>query len=219
MSTHIFHRLNLLIALYLFCIVVSELMGAKTFPLLSLGHLHLTASVAIFVIPPMFSLLDIVNEVYGPPCARHLALTGLLVIALLMGFAALATHLPPSSRFQASNAAYNQVFGSSVRLAAASLTAFAVSNLLDILIFARLRRTLHRHALWLRNNVSNFASQLTDSVVFITLAFYQFNHSPSVNFPVLLGLILPYWLLKCGCSIIETPFVYVGVRWARQDVK
>ena len=55
-----------------------------------------------------------------------------------------------------------------------------------------------------------------DTTIFITLAFYATNRSLNDNFAFLGGIILPYWLLKCFMSVIETPFVYLGVKWLKE---
>ena len=44
-------KFDLLVSVYIFCIAVAELMGAKTFPLVKIFGYQLNASVAIFVIP------------------------------------------------------------------------------------------------------------------------------------------------------------------------
>ncbi len=212
-------RLDLLVALYIFCIAVSELMGGKTFPLGTVLGWHLNASVAILVVPLMFTAVDVVVEVYGRERARSLVASGLIVIFLLLVYALLATHLPASTRFKATEPAYDKIFETTVRIAAASLTAFAVSGFLDVFVFNRLRTALKGKALWLRNNVANFVSQLFDTVVFISLAFYVTSASFGYNVSFLAGIIVPYWLLKCGMSIIETPLVYAGVAWLRGEKK
>ena len=208
-------KFDLLFALYIFGVVTAELMGGKTFPILTVGSFHLTSSVAIFVMPLLFTATDVVVEVCGPERARSMVLSGLVCAASLVLYAALATHLPPSPRYAASEAAYDRVFGSSARIAAASLTAFAASELLDVVVFTRLRERMRGRALWLRNNASNFVSQLADSVVFLTLAFYSFGQSVGSNVGFLLGLILPYWAIRCALSVVETPLVYLGVHWLR----
>jgi uncharacterized integral membrane protein (TIGR00697 family) len=86
-----------------------------------------------------------------------------------------------------------------------------------VLIFTKIRQRLGNKALWLRNNVSNFVAQFADTTLFITLAFYNFALPFDQNWGFLLSLILPYWLLKCAVSVIETPFVYWGVNWLRND--
>ncbi|HEX3082502.1 MAG TPA: queuosine precursor transporter, partial [Candidatus Saccharimonadia bacterium] len=112
-----------------------------------------------------------------------------------------------------------KVFGTTVRIAAASLTAFGLASLLDVMVFSRMREAMHKKALWLRNNVSNFVSQLFDTTIFITLAFYALDKPFNDNFSFLLGIIVPYWLLKCLMSVIETPLVYAGVAWLRSGDK
>jgi queuosine precursor transporter len=212
-------KMDLLISLYIFCIAVSELMGAKTFPIAVIGTFRLNASVAIFTIPIIFSINDVIIEVFGKERARSVLWSGLVVVCLLLLFSLLAISLPPSARFADAEAAYDNVFGRSVRFAAASLTAFLLSNLLDIAVFSRLRTRLRTQALWLRNNLSNFVSQFFDTTIFITLAFYSIGRPIADNIPFLASLIIPYWLLKTVISVIETPFVYVGVRWLKNESK
>lgn len=203
-------KLDVLISIYIFCIAVAELMGAKTFPLVKLGTYQLNASVAIFVVPFIFSINDIVSEVLGKERARSIVRSGLIVVALILLFSLLATSLPPSSRFTREEA-YDQIFGLSARIAAASLTAFAIAEFLDVYLFAKIRELFGKKRLWLRNNVSNIISQFVDTTVFMILAFYD----PG-NIGFVWSLILPYWLLKCFMSVIETPFVYLGVSWLKK---
>ena len=209
-------KMDFLIAIYIFCIAVAELMGGKTFPITKIGDFQLNASVAIFVIPLLFSINDIVTEVHGKDRARSFIQAGFFVIFLILLFSLFFTNLPPSTRFLSSEAAYDTVFGTSARIAFASLTAFAIANMLDVMIFVKIRESLGKKALWLRNNVSNIVSQFFDTTIFIFLAFYATNRSFADNLPFLAGIILPYWLLKCFMSVIETPFVYLGVKWLKE---
>lgn len=210
-------RFDLLVAVYICCIAIAELMGAKTIPLAAIGDFHLNASVALLVVPLLFTINDVIVEVHGKERARSVVFCGLIVIGLLMVMSLIATQLPPSSRFMADEAAYDTIFAKSARIAAASLVAFALAELLDVWVFSKIREKMGKKALWLRNNVSNFAAQFIDTVVFITLAFYAFEKPVGANAVFLLGLIIPYWLLKCFMSVVETPFVYLGVRWLRGD--
>jgi uncharacterized integral membrane protein (TIGR00697 family) len=208
-------KFDLLVSFYIFCIAVSEFLGAKTFPLLNIGPLKLNASVAIFVIPLLFTINDMIIEVYGKERARSVVRSGLLVIFFIMLFSLFATWLPPSPRFMEAEAAYDSIFLKATRISAASLIAFTLAEFLDIFIFAKLRERMKKKALWLRNNLSNFVSQFVDTIVFMTLAFYAFDKPVDDNIGFLASLILPYWLLKCSMSIIETPLVYLGVKWLK----
>ena len=212
-------KMDLLIAIYIFCIVTAETMGGKTFPLANIFGFQLNASVAIFLIPLIFSINDIITEVFGKERTRSIIRSGLITVFLIFLASIAFTLLPPSTRFAPTEASYDAIFGLSARIAAASLTAFALAEFLDVYIFAKVRQMLGKKSLWLRVNVSNFAAQFVDTVVFMTLAFYAFNQPFSQNLIFLTGLILPYWLLKCFMSVIETPFVYLGVNWLKGGKK
>lgn len=208
-------KMDFLVSLYIFCVASSELMGGKTFHVLDIGSFSLNASAAIFIIPIIFSITDIITEVFGKERAQSVVRSGFFMILFLLIFSVLATSLPPSTRFLATENAYDTIFGTSARIAAASLIAFATSELLDVYIFYKIRQKLGEKALWFRNNVSNFISQFIDSFVFIFLAFYAFDKPIASNWVFLFSLILPYWFLRCFMSIIETPFVYLGVKWLK----
>lgn len=212
-------KLDLLVSVYIFCIIVSELMGGKTFPLFKIFGYQLNANVAIFLFPLIYTINDVVAEVFGKNRARSIVRSGLIVVAALFLYILLATNLPPSGRFIKTESAYDAVFGLSARIAAASLIAFTVSEFTDVFIFIKIKKMMGKKALWFRNNVSNFTAQFFDTVLFMTLAFWALDKSTESNFIFLTSLILPYWLLKCFMSIIETPLVYAGVSFLKDAKK
>jgi uncharacterized integral membrane protein (TIGR00697 family) len=203
-------KLLILTGIYVFCILLAEIFGIKTIPL-GLGNIHLgpifirelKVSVAIFLLPLIFSINDIIIEVYGKKMAKTVYRIGLGCIVGLIGFSLLATWLPSSQLFSGSEAAYNQIFHQTTRIALASIIAFALSDFLDIVIFARLREKIKN--LGIRSNLSNILSQFIDTTTFVYLAFFTatFGHA------MIWGIILPYWIFKCCMSVITTPFVYL----------
>lgn len=208
-------KMDLLVSVYIFCVAVSEIMGTKTFPVFDWGWVRLNATVAVFVIPLVFTINDVVTEVYGKERARSIVRSSFIVILLILLYSLLATNLPPSKRFEPMEGHYDAIFGLSARVSAASLVAFLVSDLLDIYIFVWLREKFGKGRLWLRNNISNFASQFVDSALFLTLAFWALDQSFNSNFTFIVSLLIPYWLLRCLLSVLETPLVYLGVRWLK----
>jgi queuosine precursor transporter len=209
------NKMDFLVSLYIFCIVAAEMMGGKTFPLLNTSFLKLNASISLFLIPLIYSINDVITEVHGPERTRGIIRSGIVIMFLLFIFSLFATALPPSARFSKSESAYDLIFKQSARITLASLIAFAIADFMDVMIFVRLRKALGNKALWLRNNASNFISQFLDTVIFITLAFYELSQPIGVNYSFLLSIIIPYWALKCCMSLIETPFVYLGVKWLK----
>jgi len=209
-------KIDLIASIYIFCVVAAELMGGKTFSLVHIGNLNLSASVAIFLLPVTFAINDIIIEVKGKARAQSLVKSSIIVIALIAIFSLLAVSLPPTSRFALTEPAYDTIFKLSIRFSIASLTAFALAEFLDVLVFYRIRQKLGKKNLWFRTNVSNFIGQFVDTTVFMMLAFYALDKSISQNLVFIFGLILPYWILKCLMSVIETPFVYLGVTWLKR---
>ena len=210
-------KLDFIISFYITCVVLSEVMGAKTFSILSIGTFHLNATVVIFILPLLYSINDIVIEVYGKEKAQSIVRSSLLIIFFILMFSLLATSLPASKRFLPTEGAYDTIFGLSARFSAASLIAFAVSEFLDVYIFAKLREKLGKTRLWLRTNLSNFLSEFIDVAVFMTLAFYALDQSFIGNFSFISSIAIPYYLLRCFMSIITTPAVYLGVKWLKKD--
>lgn len=209
------NRLDLLVSVYIFCIAASEMMGAKTFPLIKIFGYQFNASVAILILPLIYTINDVVVEVHGLERARSLVRSGLLVVFLTLLFSLISTSLPPSQRFLMKEKSYDDIFSLSARISAASLTAFIIAEFTDVFIFFKIRQKLGKKALWLRNNASNFISEFLDTAIFMVLAFYALDKSFGVNMSFLISLILPYWFLKCVMSILETPLVYVGVSWLK----
>lgn len=208
-------KFDLIVALYVFGIMVVELMGAKIIPIADIGNLQLSTSVAIFALPLLFTMTDAVTEVYGRERTRSLIRIGLIIVFMQVMTAALFTWLPAAGRFAWGDEAYDTIFGTSIRFGLASIAAFAVAEFLDVAVFAKLRERLGQKGLWLRNNVSNFLSQFVDVFVWTVIAFYSLSDSLVANAWFILGIIIPYWLVRCGMSLVETPVIYVVVKWLR----
>jgi queuosine precursor transporter len=218
-TENIVFKSDILVGLYVFCIITAELMGSKTFPLFKIFGFNLSGSVGMFLLPWIFSINDIFTEIFGFKRTKNLAKISILIVFLLILLAAFAVSLPPSARYASTNEAYKIIFSQSIRISIASLIAIAISNFADIKIFWKLKQKLKKQGLWLRNNLSNILATLLDTIVFMTLAFYDPNHTFSNNFHFLIGLITPYWLLKVSISIVSTPFVYLGVKWLKSNDK
>jgi queuosine precursor transporter len=208
------HKLLFLTGLYVFCVLMAEIFGIKTIPLgvnnIELGPIlikELKVSVAIFLLPLIFSINDIVVEVWGKPVAKTIYRIGFICVIGLALVSWFATSLPASQLFIGSEAAYDSIFSQTARIAIASIIAFGVSDLLDIIVFSNLRKKIKN--LGLRSNVSNILSQFIDTTLFVYLAFFMSSHAS------VWGIILPYWIFKCCMSVFTTPFVYWGVLWAR----
>lgn len=217
-------KLIILVALYIFCVILTETLGVKTSPI---GHIslhfgpinipQLKVSMAIFFIPFIYSINDVLVQVWWYKTARTVYRISLFCIIGLAFFSWLSTTLPPSMIFENKEAAFDTIFGQTLRFSLASITAFAISDILDVIIFSHLRDKLKGKSLWLSTNLSNFISQGLDGALFVYLAMYVPGTESfwAGNHAFMWGVILPYWVFRCAMSVLATPLVYAGVKWAK----
>lgn len=210
-------KFDFLVSLYIFCIVATELMGAKTVPLFKIGGYQLNGSVSLLLLPLVYSINDVITEVFGKERTKSLIRSGIVMVLLTLLCSVIFTGLPASTRFAPTEAAYETVFQVSARFSLASLIAFIISEFTDVYIFAMMRQKLGQSRLWLRNNLSNFVSEFLDTAIFMVLAFWAFDKGLGDNVSFIVSISLPYYLLRCVMSIIETPLVYAGVKWLRNE--
>ncbi|MEX2443901.1 MAG: queuosine precursor transporter [Alkalispirochaeta sp.] len=200
--------------LFVGSIVAANLMGTKVIPFFTIGGFEFTGSVGIFLFPLSFLVTDIMAEIWGGKAIRSLIGSTITVLFIVLAVTGIATLLPPAARFADSNVAYNAVFRSSLRITAASIVAFGISQLHDVWAFELWKRVTKGRFLWLRNNLSTMVSQLIDTTVFMLIAFWGMGDQFTLAF-VLGSMVPPYWALKVGMALLDTPFVYLGVRLIR----
>ena len=202
-------KVMVLIGVFVTALVTANLLGTKITTLFGVS-----VSVGIFAYPLTFLVTDILEEVYGRRVAQRLIPVGIVTLLLMLALVLISTALPAAERY-ASNEAYRTIFGQSTRMSLASLVAFFLAQMHDVWAFAFLKAKTHGRALWLRNTLSTSVSQLIDTVLFMFIAFYQITEKFDV--PFIISLIIPYWLFKMLFAVIDTPFVYAGVRWLRGE--
>jgi len=196
-------------ALFVGLLIISNIISVKLFNLGSLAILPAAAIVYVFTYP----ITDIIGEVYGKDAARKTVNAGFLTQLIVSIFVFISIQLPPAPFFEFQNQ-FEIILGGSFRVMIASLTAYFISQNLDVVIFHKLKDKHGSKKLWLRNNTSTMLSQLIDTIVFITIAFYGV-----MPISALIGLVITQYVFKFLVSIIDTPFVYLLVNLSKKDNK
>lgn len=166
-----------------------------------------------------FPCTDAVAEVWGAKRARRMVYIGVLMYAVAIAFYFVGARLPPAPGW-ALNDAYASIFSQADRMILGSIAATAVAQLLDIQIFEKIKKMTGQRWLWLRNNLSTAISQFADTAIFYSIAFYGII--PNDLLPL---LIIGTYLVKLVITVVDTPVVYLLVRWitgqwsARGDLK
>ncbi len=212
--------------------LIAEIIGVKIFSLEdTMGitraniHLlggnfsfHLTAGVLLW--PVVFIMTDIINEYYGPRGVKFLSyLTiGLISYAFLMFNAAIA--LKPSEYFSIGNHidhpddAFRGIFGQGVWIIIGSIIAFFVSQVIDVVIFHKIKKITGEKMIWLRSTGSTFVSQLIDSYIVLFIAFYigkriQTGQGDPWSFHQVLVAGTGNYIYKFVIALILTPVIYL----------
>ena len=205
----------MLASIFTGAIVAANLMGTKVIPFFTIMGFQFTGSVGIFLFPLTFLVTDIVAEIYGPRATRAIVSGTLIVLVVVLGVTALATVIPPASRFAEQNESYVSVFRSSLRIMAASIVAFTFSQYHDVWAFDFWRKRTQGRFLWLRNNASTVVSQLIDTVIFMLIAFWGSSERFTLAF-VMGSMVPPYYVIKVLAAFLDTPLVYLGVGLLRR---
>jgi uncharacterized integral membrane protein (TIGR00697 family) len=216
--------------------MIAEFMGVKIFSLEdTLGvnraninlfgsqfSFHLTAGVLLW--PVVFIMTDIINEYYGSKGVKFLSyLTiGLISYAFLMFNGAI--HLKPSEYFTIGNGidnadnAYRGIFGQGMWIIIGSIIAFLIGQLLDVLIFHRIKRLTGEKNIWLRATGSTLVSQLVDSFIVLFIAFYvgrriQTGQGDPWTLHQIAVTGTGNYIYKFAMAIILTPVIYLFHGW------
>lgn len=192
--------------------LLGELSGGKLF---TLPHWHLfgwdlgnlVLSIGHLIWPVVFISTDLVNEYYGKQGVRRLTFLAVGMIAYSFVVLFLAMRVGAWERSPVSDEDFNAVFGQSQWIIVGSLTAFIVSQFVDVAVFWFFRhRTGHRF-LWLRATGSTVVSQVFDTFLVGFIAFV-------IPGKLALGEFIPVavggYVFKLVVAIVVTPLIYLG---------
>jgi uncharacterized integral membrane protein (TIGR00697 family) len=195
----------LLMATFVLALGVANIIASKVIILFGFA-----APAGIIVYPLTFMVTDVVSEVYGKQKAKRIVWTGFAMMVLLLVITRIAVWLPPAP-FYREQEAFRKIFDASSRIILASLIAYLASQSCDVALFHFWKGVTKDRHLWIRNNLSTMTSQLIDTILFIFIAFYGIY-----NFYDCFRLIGGQYLFKFVFAVLDTPFVYMGVWWAKR---
>jgi uncharacterized integral membrane protein (TIGR00697 family) len=193
-------------SLFVGSLVIASVLASK---IITVFGMVVPAGVLAYCIT--FVVTDVVSELWGREKANTVVLGGFVALFISLILVRLALLWPPAV-FWPHDSAFRTILDSTSRIIVASFSAYLLSQYHDVWAFHLLRRLTGGKHLWLRNNLSTAVSQLIDTVVFITIAFYGVM-------PVI-PLILGQWAIKLTIALLDTPVVYAAVwllktrRWA-----
>ncbi|ALS78560.1 MULTISPECIES: queuosine precursor transporter [Planococcus] len=180
--------------------VLANIQVTKTIEIIGL-----TATLGNSLYASTFLATDILNEKYGKKEAKKavwLGFSSLLIMVLVMQFG--IKFIPDDSDFAQDS--LETIFGLIPQIAIGSMVAYLASQHLDVIIFSALRKMFPKDSqFWIRNNGSTLISQLLDTLIFTSIAFWGV-----FPFDVWIQIFISTYVLKFIVSVMATPFGYLA---------
>jgi uncharacterized integral membrane protein (TIGR00697 family) len=149
-------------------VCIAGVLGNKQ---IALGPLAVEAGILAFLLLVVTS--SSVAELHGRSTANRLVLIGFVPLLVSLGLSLLVLALPASPQMDAARlTAFETVMGGTPRIWLGGILAYGISTFLNVTIFSRLKASEGSRLLWLRAGIASVLSQIVDTLIFITVAFY-----------------------------------------------
>ena len=192
-------NLMLLNCLFVVSLIIANVVASKI-----VSFWGLVVPAAIVAYPVTFLITDVIGEIWGKDEANRTVKIGFICQIFSLILIALAIMLPVAP-FADNQLEFKSVLGQSFRCVMASLIAYLCSQSWDVFVFHKLKEKTENKYKWLRNNLSTMTSQIIDTAIFITIAFFG-------SVPNIVIMILSQYFIKLVYALLDTPFFYILTR-------
>ncbi len=182
------------------------------------GSLNFTVGVILW--PFVFIMTDIINEYFGVKGVRRLSYLAAVFILYAFGIVYLGIEVTPAAFWVGTmteqgvpdmQSAYAAIFGQGMWIIGGSLTAFVVSQLIDVTIFHRIKALTGEKNIWLRATGSTVISQIFDSLIVLYVAFVLGPQHWSTG--LFFAVATVNYCYKILAAIVLTPLLYIVHHW------
>lgn len=185
-------------------VCIAGVLGNKQ---VDLGPLAVEAGIFAFLMLVVTS--SAVAELFDRETANKLVLVGFVPLIFSLLLTLLVIALPAAEDMPAERlAAFEMMMLATPRIWIGGIIAYGTSQILNVLIFSRLKREGGK-LLWLRAAIASMLSQVVDTLLFVTIAFWGV-------FPIgqlLLGQMLAKVVLS---AVLVPPLIYLMVALGRK---
>ena len=188
------------------CLVTSNLFVPR---LWQLGSLPFQLPGAVILFPISYIINDCLTEVYGYKKAQTVIWIGFAMCLLVTVASLIVTNLPSPRMADSREIAdqFDNVFGFVPRSMVGSLLAFVCGSTMNAWVMSRMKVATKGSGFGLRAMVSSLAGELTDSAVFMPIAFAGVLPSR-----IILGMTLTQVTAKILYELIILPVTTIIVR-------
>lgn len=218
-------RVSMVFVIYAIVTVVSLLLSnivvVKNFSFLNInvGGYGITITSSVIVFPLIYVCSDIFSEVYGYTWSRMVSWIAFVMNILMVVIFEITIRLPGNDEVVAN--AFQTILGSSFGILAASLIAYMCGDLLNDIVFERMKQrdTKKTNGKFIqRSLVSSFCGEVIDTGVFLPSLFLltgQFGTTIK-SFSQLAAIVIIQASLKVVLELILSPVTIMLVRKTRK---
>ena len=200
--------------------IIAEILGTKIFEFDFI--LNFNMSVGVIIWPVVFITTDIINEYFGKKGIKKISYFTILLIIYVFIIIYMSTKLTPNNYWLNINSvdnhgnpfnidyAYNIIFLQSTGIIIGSIIAFLIAQILDVIVFHKLKRMTKGKFIWLRATGSTLISQFIDSFVVLFIAFYLLAPNDKIwSLSQVFSVGFDNYTFKFIIAILITPLIYL----------
>jgi len=201
--------------------IIAEILGTKIFEFDFI--LNFNMSVGVIIWPVVFITTDIINEYFGKKGIKKISYFTILLIIYVFIIIYMSTKLTPNNYWLNINSvdnhgnpfnidyAYNIIFLQSTGIIIGSIIAFLIAQILDVIVFHKLKKMTKGKFIWLRATGSTLISQFIDSFVVLFIAFYLLAPNDKVwSLSQVFSVGFDNYTFKFIIAILITPLIYLA---------
>jgi uncharacterized integral membrane protein (TIGR00697 family) len=197
-----FRYYEFVMAAFVTVLICSNLIGPAK--IVQFDWLPFAFGAGVLFFPVSYVFGDILTEVYGYARARRVIWAGFAGLAFASVMASVVVALPPAP-FWENQKAYEIAFGSTWRIALASMAAYFCGEFANSFVLAKMKILTAGKWLWTRTIGSTIVGEAVDSALFYPLAFYNSGLIPDEKLP---AIMLAQFGLKVAVEVVFTPITY-----------
>jgi uncharacterized integral membrane protein (TIGR00697 family) len=198
----VFRFYDLIMASFVCVLLCANLIGTSKVTTVTLFGQEIRFGAGNLFFPLSYLFGDILTEVYGYARSRKVVWAGFGALAFASVMSTVVVHLPPARGWEG-QAVVEAAFGSTWRIALASLCGYFVGEFANSFTLAKLKVLTGGRWLWTRTIGSTIAGELCDTLVFYPLAFYG-----TWSNDVLVSVMIANYFIKVGWEVVATPLTY-----------
>lgn len=186
--------------------IVAEMIGGKLIEINFFSY-SFKMSMGIIPWPVVFLSTDLINEYFGKKGVRRLSIITACLIAYAFVLLYAGMKVPAASFSPVQDKEFSIVFGQSMWIIVGSISAFLVSQVVDVFMFWFFKEKTGEKFLWLRSTGSTVISQLIDSFIVLGIGFLL---PGKISFADFINVGFTNYSLKLVIAVILTPLIYFG---------